>query len=485
MASNIPELVLSRRWMLGYRGNIYESSEIKDKVIKFAAGLKKSGIKKGDRVAILSKNRPEWVIADLAVLSLGAVVVPIHCNLDKKTIQYILNDSNPKILITDNKGSLKGARWKRIISIDGSIGIPFEGIYKEGSIQTNVKKNDIATIVYTSGTTGKPKGVILTHNNILSNISAIRIPLENDVLLSYLPLSHMLERTAFYYQLTKGSTVHFSEGFHSLSGEIKKIRPTVMTTVPLLLEKIHFHYHWLPESLLSIIIKWKLRSLRYFVCGGAHLNAETEKFYLNLGIPIYTGYGMTETSPIISLNVPSHHKFGSAGKILKDVRVKIAGDGEILVKGPNVMKGYLNLKKKTNEVLKKGWFATGDLGKTENGYLHVTGRKKHLLVTSSGEKLSPEYVETKLRESKTVDDALIFGDDKPCIVALIVTRLSQSRVKKAIDRLNATLPSFMQIHDFRIIPKFTDDLLSITHKPKREVIEEKYKYLIEGMYNNG
>ena len=484
MANSIPELILSKNWRLGYQNTFYDSFDIKNKVRKFANGLKNLGIKKGDFVAILSKNRPEWVIADLAILSLGAVVVTIHLNLDQKTVQYILDDSKPKILMTDSMDHVKDINIKKIEII---LCDDIESYFKEGPLTFIPKRSDLATIVYTSGTTGMPKGVMLTHGNLLHNVENTLLPLHNETLLSYLPLTHCFERLAgYYYILSHGSTLIFSQGFHHLEQEFIRIKPTVMTTVPLLLEHIERQFpEWMPKFLVSFLLKKRLGGrLKFFICGGATLNECVEQFFWSEGIPVYKGYGLTETSPVVSVNTPREHRLGSVGKPLKHVQIKIIRK-EIYIKGPNVMKGYLHQRKKTNDVIKKDWFATGDIGELKDGFLFVEGRKKHVIVTENGEDISPEFVEAKLRGSKIIHNVMIIGDDRDYLVALVVSKSDRKKIGKDIIRINQTLPSFMRVHDFRVVPVFSieDNTLSISHKLKRQVIEEKYKDLIEEMYS--
>jgi long-chain acyl-CoA synthetase len=537
------------------------------------------GIKKGTPVAIFSYNRPEWVIADLAVLRLGGIVVPIYHTLPDCLVKYIINDSKTELLFVENAqlfSLVKKVRnempsLKNIVVFDyrGIAGeedfIKFDELKMKSSKATpkfpDVLESDIATYVYTSGTTAEPKGVMLTHENILSNVfTAIKQfkVNEKDVLASFLPLCHMFERTGGYYtMLIGGAAIGYVENLSTIAKDIKMIRPTVLITVPRLLEKVYeevtkkveagsfiqkklvrnatrnlIQYTNLKDRKRKISLwlkfkRWffnrvvgtKFRKLaggrvRLIVTGSAAMNKKIGKLYSIFGFNIVEGYGLTETAPVVCVNRIEDNRFGTVGKPFNQVIVKIGDNDEILVKGPNLMIGYLNKPEETAKAIdNEGWFHTGDQGRFDNyGNLIITGRIKELIVTSYGKNIAPVPIEQKLSESKFIEQIMLYGDKKKCIIALIVPNqkfienyakensitfnnyvelLQEEEVKKVIcneiKTSNLCLAPYEQVKSFALLAEpFTieNGLLTPTFKVRRNEIVKKYRDLIESLYKD-
>lgn len=461
-----------------YVGMSYK--ELTREIACFASALLGLGVEKGDTVAILSSNRPEWVISDLATMSIGAIVVPVHVTLSPKIIKHILIDSESKILIVNNQlqlnkvllvekeiPSLKKIIYMDIDNPDISSLKPllfWDDLIRNGKKQ-NLKPrheahhNDIATIVYTSGTTDNPKGVMLTHYNILSNARAATdfVPIyQKDIFLSFLPLSHILERTAGYYApLLHGSTIAYAENMKTLPQNFKEIRPTVIISVPRIFEKLFdtiwervkkgnayvkefFVWalkqdslgwkHWIADIIIFRKIRKSLGGkLRLTISGGATLNPKLAKFYERIGIKIYEGYGLTETSPVVSVNREDKKRFGSVGQPLMGVEVKISPDKEILVKGANVMKGYFQKDGHTKEAIDDyGWFHTGDLGFVDSeGFLFIIGRSKEMIVLSTGKNIWPEVVENALNGDRFISQSMVIGNKRPYLTAIVIPQMKE------------------------------------------------------------
>ncbi|MCE1189026.1 MAG: long-chain fatty acid--CoA ligase [Ignavibacteria bacterium] len=467
--------------------------QCRKEAIDFALGLVSLGIKRNDKIAIISENRPEWVYADMAILSLGATDVPLYPSLTADSIEFILNNSEAQAIIVSNKfqyNKIKKIRHnckhlKHVIvfndeeSLRGETGLySFKNIQDRGRTSNlsessfqesvrNCKENDICTIIYTSGTTGEPKGVLLTHKNIVTNIKdALQvIPMgKTDVLLSFLPLCHIFERMAGYYTaLASGALLCFAQSIESVSADLLEIRPTIMTTVPRLFERMHSKitkniesqspkkqkiFWWaisvgaefskvkkssnipvslsLKHKLAEKLVFDKLRArtggkLRFFISGGAALPRELGEFFEAAGITILEGYGLTESSPVIAVNRVDNYKFGTVGKPFPGVEVKIAPDGEILARGDSIMQGYYKNKKETEEVLKDGWLHTGDMGVFDaEGFLIITDRKKNLFKTSAGKYIAPTPIENLFLTSQFIDQFILIGDRRMFLSALIV-----------------------------------------------------------------
>lgn len=481
--------------------------ELGQKVRLVAQGLASKGIEKGDKVAILSENRPEWAACDFGIQSAGAIVVPVYPTLIGKQIEYILRNSDSKILIASNSeqvgkilpllGNLP--ELTLVVVMDSSNGngngetVSLEGLMEDGKNYAennenwydervdNVKKMDIMTIIYTSGTTGEPKGVLLTHNNFISNVEGalgVFSVDETDTFLSFLPLSHVFERMAGHnLAYSTGATVAFAESIEKVAANMGEVHPTLMTSVPRLYEKMYAKVHakveagsplkkklfnWafgigaemreLPEgespgiglkikhALASKLVFSKLKTrvggkLRFFASGGAPLSAEIGEFFARAGIIIIEGYGLTETSPIICVGLVENPVFGTVGPPIFNVELKIADDGEILTRGPHVMVGYYKDDEATREIIDSdGWLHTGDIGEMdEGGRLRITDRKKNILVTAGGKNIAPAPIENMLVLSPLIEQVMLIGDRRKFISALIAPELKalKSAAEKA------------------------------------------------------
>lgn len=529
--------------------------------------LEKLGVKKGDRVVLISENRPEWVVSDLSVMSLGAISVPIHNVLSAKQYQSIIKETEPKIVIVSNKETLEKVREiksslkeAKIIYLDSDLSssdrkgweiytfietlqlVPHGGDLGLDTRAENLDPEDILTIIYTSGTTGNFKGVELTHKNIVSNILSVLsvVPVyKTDRFLSILPLSHVFERTVGYYvSVFQGAATSYVIDPLKLAEIAAESKPTIIIAVPRLYEKVYekisekantniitktifklaFWYgkggqksdflHRLFDKIVFSKIKNTFGGkVRFFVSGAAPLSSELGEFFQTLGMVVLEGYGLTETSPIVSCNRLESPQFGTVGRPLPGVQVKIAKDKEILVKGSNVMKGYYKNPFTTKEVFTKdGWFKTGDLGKLERGgYLRITGRKKELIVLSTGKNVSPTVIEEKLEMSPYVNQVMICGDGKKHIAGIIVpdfkkigekfkirgkTRICQDQkilecLKSEFEKILSEFASYERLKKFVLVPEpFTikNGQMTPTLKLRRHVILEKYKKEVEGIY---
>ncbi len=559
--------------------------EFKEQTESLALGLASLGVKRGDKVAIISENRVEWAYSDFAILGLGAVNVPLYPISTADTVQYILNDSEAvgvivstelhlnKIIKVRNKlkylkfivvmKPIKQERPKDVYMFSEvqEMGKEFAkenpDYYKQQS-ELN-REDDLCTIIYTSGTTGEPKGVMLTHKNIISNVTSVHQIFdigESDTFLSFLPLSHIFERMAGYYTaLSGGSTIAYAEGIEKISTNMLEIKPTLMTAVPRLFERIYSKiirniekepekkqkiFRWAVETgkeymikkktpggaPIGLSLKYKLAdklvfakirektggNLRFFISGGAALSRELGQFFEAVGLLIIEGYGLTESSPVIAVNRLNDYKFGTVGKPIPGVEVKIAQDGEILASGPNIMKGYFKKKKETEEVLKDGWLHTGDIGVFDaEGFLLITDRKKHLFKTSGGKYVAPTPIENMFLASKYIDQFVLIGDRRMFLTALVVpdfealkeyadahriaykneeelVKLKQINelIEKEFNEFQKKLANFERIRKFTLLEKpFTIENGEVTPslKIRRKVIEERYRDLIEEMYS--
>lgn len=547
-----------------------------------SAYLKSQGIEQHDRVAILSENRPGWYLADMAILGLGAVDVPLYPSLPPNQIEYILQNSGAKGIIVSNMLQLGKiiSIWQNLpdlnlVIVMNRLEEPIEDIVDlalakdEGKQHLEekpwllegirVEPDDLATIIYTSGTTGLPKGVMLTHRNLCENVKScsevIRLD-QNDRCLSFLPLSHAYERTGGYYLMFAcGVHIHLAESIETISLNISESRPTIIFTVPRLFDRIkagilksatseggvkqkiffwavktgeNYHrqlaagrlsglvsiQHGLADRLVYSKIRKKFGGhLRYFVSGGAALPQKTGEFFQAIGITILEGFGLTETSPVTHINRPDKVKFGTVGPAIRNVEVKIATDGEILLKGPNIMKGYWKDDGATAEVIRDGWFYTGDIGEIDaDGYLKITDRKKHIIVTSGGKNIAPLPIENLILDSPFVDQTMIVGEKRPFLIALIVpdfTKLkefaAQNNIQAADNRQLVTHKEIVQLYDkfmrtvsrqlatHEKVRKFVlidepfsmeNGLMTPTLKLKRKEIIKKYTQEIDGLYNS-
>lgn len=554
--------------------------EFSRRVRAVAIYLVSTGVKKGDKVLLLSENRPEWPISDLAILSIGGITVPAYFTSTPSQIDYIVRDSDAKIALVSTMEQLKkitsgesGGRIEKILLFDEADTalpdgtIPISAIIEQYSGQGTDRidaamdattKDDIASILYTSGTTGPPKGVMLTHGNFLSNVLAcadvVNIGRE-DTLLSFLPLSHAFERTAGYYvPLVQGAAIAYAESIDKLPQNMLEVKPTVMLGVPRFYEKIYARiletagkgpslkrilFGWgvetgmtcsarrrdkrrippmlaLKRTIADRIIFRKIRSgfggrLRFFVSGGAPLSRQIADFFDALGVIILEGYGLTETSPVITCNTESHRKRGSVGRPLPGVEVRISEDGEILTRGPHVMKGYYKKDELTSEAIKGGWFYTGDIGILDNeGYLTITDRKKDIIITSGGKNVAPQNIETALVADPLISQVMIYGENKKFLTALIVpdmeklvetagsigiknasieTLIGKEEIRNLYsERVGEMLKDFApfeKIKKFVLLPEefsMGKGEITPTLKVNRKVVTERYKGLLEELY---
>ena len=555
-----------------------------ERVRNVALGLADFGIKPGDRIALLSENRPEWSIADLAILSLGAINVPIYTTQAVDQIRYILTDSGTRAIFVSNKKLFKHAKealagldfLEKIIFFDTSA---IEDVQRSTTLETleksgqerainkpaafgaylkAIRADDLATIIYTSGTTGEPKGVMLTHANFVSNVLATTggLPISStDIALSVLPLSHIFERTGFYIFCYSGVSVYYTASFDQVADNLREVRPTVMTAVPRLFEKV---YHKILKKGLSqkgwkrrvfvrsldvgqryaeakdkrkligpalalqqkmanklVFSKWREGvggRLRYFVSGGAPLSPALSYAFLAAGIPILQGYGATETC-IVSANRPENNQVGSVGLPFEGIELNIAEDGEILLRGPNVMRGYYGHPEETASVLQDEWFATGDVGHVDKeGHLYITDRKKDLFKLSNGKYVAPQQIESLLKQSEFVSQVVVVGAGRKQPTAVIVPeweavrqalladgeefptdRVTLARYPAAIKLvqsdvaiLTRELADYLRIRRIALLPdEFTIDRgeLTPTLKVKRRIIDQKFGDLIEELYS--
>ena len=527
---------------------IWDSSnfiETSKRIKKISFFLIKNRIKKGDRVFLLSNNRIEWVEFDLAIMMSGGVTVPSFVTNNTTDNEFIIKDCQPKfIVLEDEKVFKKNKRFlnkfkNKIVLIEPSENfIDYKEIisYKNKQIKKiSVKKKDISSIIYTSGTTGNPKGVILTHKSIMHNLQgAIELindfNLKNERFFSFLPLSHSYERMAgLYFPILIGAEIYFCSTTDKLLSEIKEVKPTILSAVPRLYENIfkkikfqinktnflvsyllkktflliennpkeniNFFEKFLVTIFLKYILKKKVlqifgKKIKVLISGGAALNPDVGIFFNKLGISLLQGYGQTEASPLISCNRKKNNDPYTVGQPVKDVKVKISNNGEILVSGDNLMQGYWKSKKLTNETLKCGWLHTGDLGKIdEQGRIIITGRKKELIVTSGGENISSQKIENMLLSFDEISQAIVYGDGKPFIIALIKLNddYKKTDVKKLIQALNYNLNSIEKIRKFIVMdlePTYENGLMTQTMKLKKKKIFLRYKKEIGRLYGN-
>ena len=527
---------------------IWDSSnfiETSKRIKKISFFLIKNRIKKGDRVFLLSNNRIEWVEFDLAIMMSGGVTVPSFVTNNTTDNEFIIKDCQPKfIVLEDEKVFKKNKRFlnkfkNKIVLIEPSENFTdYKEIIscKDKQIKKiTVKKKDISSIIYTSGTTGNPKGVILTHKSIMHNLQgAIELindfDLKNERFFSFLPLSHSYERMAgLYFPILIGAEIYFCSTTDKLLSEIKEVKPTILSAVPRLYENIfkkikfqinktnflvsyllkktflliennpkeniNFFEKFLVTIFLKYILKKKVlqifgKKIKVLISGGAALNPDVGIFFNKLGISLLQGYGQTEASPLISCNRKKNNDPYTVGQPVKDVKVKISNNGEILVSGDNLMQGYWKSKKLTNETLKCGWLHTGDLGKIdEQGRIIITGRKKELIVTSGGENISSQKIENMLLSFDEISQAIVYGDGKPFIIALIKLNddYKKTDVKKLIQALNYNLNSIEKIRKFIVMdlePTYENGLMTQTMKLKKEKIFLRYKKEIGRLYGN-
>ena len=506
-----------------------------------AGDLVSRGVKRGDRVVILSENRIEWAVADQAILSIGAVVVPIYATLPADHVAPMLADSGAVGAFVSNaeqcekvQSVLRDAPALKWIVVFDDMLPQADAASAAGGVAPS--PGDLATIIYTSGTTGVPKGVMLTHRNLVSNATASLTAFEvgsRDVHLSFLPLNHIFERTAGYnVMIYAGATIAYAEAIEKAAANLREVRPTILLAVPRFYEKLIDRVmevakaagfprdvmafwgrrvaerwaalkvdgkpvpaglevqHMIANVLVYSVLRRRLGGrIRSCFSGGAALARETALFFYGVGMPIMEGYGLTETSPVVAVNTAKHFKLGTVGRPIDGVEVKIAEDGEILVRGDGVMKGYWNRPEETATVMKDGWFHTGDIGEIDaDGFLRVTDRKKDLIVTSGGKKIAPQPIQNALKKSPRILEAIVLGDGRKYAVALIVPANGASReaIAEDVDAVNRDLASYETIKRFELIPNdLTVENGSLSQKMdvKRRVISDRYRDLIEKMYH--
>ncbi len=542
-----------------------EADTFREQIREFAAGLHELGIRHGDRIALHAENSTEWLIVDQAVLRLGAVSVPIYTTQPPDQVAYILDNAGARIYVVSTEELYAGvqAHVESAEELVATIGI--RGAFSSGMktyeetlalgrtrlssdpdlVETAtraVRPENLATLSYTSGTTGVPKGVMLSHANIASNIlaTADRLPFDPPGrMLSYLPLSHSLERMATFMYMYLGCSVYFVEDHLEIAEDVKTVRPLHMTSVPRLLEKIHaaiMNRAESTEGVAGALMRWamalanqydvmkrhpglqhrladrlvyaKLRTkvfggnLEAITTGGAALSPNTMSFFNAIGIYCGQGYGLTETSPVISLSKRGDLRPGSVGSVVEDVEVRIAEDGEILARGPNIMQGYYQMPEQTAEAIgDDGWFHTGDIGHIKDGHVYITDRKKQLFKLSTGKYIAPTPIEIALCDSPVIEQAVVIGSDRKFCGALIVPDASaleqqlgdaasdQEAVSGLVDgivkEVNAQLPPWEQVKKFRVLgTPFSIETgeLTPTMKVKRRVVREKYAREIDSLY---
>ncbi|MFW6131856.1 MAG: AMP-dependent synthetase/ligase [Candidatus Aminicenantaceae bacterium] len=557
------------------------STESLEKRVKnFSLGLKDLGLKPADKLIILSENRPEWVMTDISNIIMGGITVPIYTSLISEQIRYIVDDSDARFVVFSDM-----EQWEKIKVIKNSLkkvfhyitflskapagALTFDQIMKRGEkiankepdifkrIVESAKPDDVVSIIYTSGTTGIPKGVVLTHNNFMSNIKSTTTIIEfteKDTVLSFLPLSHVLERMVMFTYFYKGSSIAFAESIETVAENLLEIRPHIMVSVPRVFEKI---YAKIMDNILSSssmkrkIFFWALKTgkeygnkqllqqkipfllkikrkiahklvfskilektggrVRFFISGGAPLSRDIAEFFYAIGLLVLEGYGLTETSPVIAVNTMENIKFGTVGKPIPGVQVKIEKDGEILVKGPNVMKEYYKKEEETKEVFRDGWFCTGDIGYLdEDGFLVITDRKKDIIVTAGGKNIAPQSIENLLKTSSYIANAIVLGDKRRFISALIVPNFekleeyakkknilySSNRdlikndkivhfINQEIENLTTGLAMYERIRKICLLERdfeIEKGEITPTLKIRRNAIEKKYKKEIEELY---
>jgi len=567
----------------------YSTAEVNNTINQLASGLLQLGIspndmsaERRDKVAIISKNRPEWLMIDLAVQKIGAVLAPIYPTINVNELQFILNDSQAKVIfvndeelflkvksIKDNVPSLQhifaleyvtnAIHWK-----DCLLPATTERLVKIQQLSDKITPTDLATIIYTSGTTGTPKGVMLSHHNIVSNVCDSNcvfeeIGVEGKRALSFLPLNHVFERMVSYIYIYNGVSVYYAESMDKIGDNLKEVKPLIFTTVPRLLEKVYERimakaatltgikkklFNWalslglkydinkkmgfgynLQLSLANKLVfsKWREAlgaNVKAIVTGSAACQVKLLRVFTAAKVPILEGYGLTETSPVISVNRmdPKKRMFGTVGTLIDNVEVRIAEDGEILCKGPNVMMGYYKRPDLTEEVIKDGWFHTGDIGvlldnpqQPAHKFLKITDRKKEIFKTSGGKYVAPQPIENKMKESKWIEQMMVTGAEQKFTGALIVPSFNAlkewcgehgiefngnesiiknekvvSLIKDTVERYNQNFNQVEEIKKFELLPRewsVEGGELTPTLKLKRKVIQEKYKDAIERIYS--
>jgi len=549
------------QWLNPNNKKIYTWGETQKNILKLSKIIKEN-IKEGDRCLLVSENRPEWFISDMAIMLSGGITVPAYTTYNEEDYKYLIEDCEPSLVVVSNNEMLKKLSntinekefIKKIITLDEvnkvihNLNITdkekyldFNIILKNNLLEENkihnekLKRTSPACIIYTSGTGGNPKGVILSHGGILNNLVGaceIMKPLFNSrpVFLTWLPLSHSYEHCVQFAQIAVGAKVYYAEKIEKLLENISEAKPTIMTAVPrfyqnlynkininlkkqtglkaklieatlrlgkkkLLNQKMSFY-----ENIINLIVETLVRkkikkqfggNLKAFISGGGALDKEIGEFLNSVGLPTLQGYGLTETSPVVSCNPIHKIRVESVGPPFKGNQVKIANDGEILVKGENVMLGYWNKKEETEKVIINGWLHTGDIGEidSKDGYLKITDRKKDIIVSAGGDNISPAKIENMITNEPEIDQCMVYGDKKNYLVALVVPNkefLNQKeKIQNIIEKTNNKLTLLEKIKKIQLIDEnfsIENGLMTPTMKVKRKKVTEKYKNQLEKLY---
>ena len=564
-------------WKVDGQWHGFSSDEIVAHVRARALGLYKLGLRKEAHVGLLAENSPEWVMTDYAILANGAAAVPLYITQMTQQIEYILKDASCEILVVSSlelftkvKPIVSQDFIKRVVLFspftEGEKIVTLQDIERMGneldmqqptlydSIRTAVRPEDTATLMYTSGTTGTPKGVVLTHRNLVSNAIDASKDFDwqpsTDVVFSFLPLTHIFEKTMINMYLYNGVPVWFAESLEKLAENLLEVKPTIMSAVPRMLEKVldrilakgaelrgvkrklfdwslvlakqydpwvdHSMWYRIRLGIASALVfsKWRAAMggcIRFIISGSAPLHPELARVFIAAGFPIVQGYGLTETSPVVTVNRRDRNKLGSVGPPIDNVEVKIADDGEICVRGPNVMRGFYNLPEKTKEVFEDGWFKTGDVGYFDkDGFLFITDRKKDLIKKSSGKFIAPAPIETELRTSRFIEHAAIIGERRKFAIAILFPKFlnlqSWAQQHGLSFSSNAELTALPEVHQLfveevgrvnlnlnkweRIVKiiisdhelTIADGQLTPTMKLKRRIIEKEFQSQIDSLY---
>ena len=537
------------KWLKNNKKNFLTWKQVESNIQILSEYLREN-LSKGDRCILLSENRPEWLISDISIMNAGGVTVPLFTTYSEKDYEYIINDCKPKVCIVSNNIQLKKIEKFispeiKVLSIEklNSNVESVENIFnkyleKKNSynwinFNQNLERKDLACIIYTSGTTGNPKGVMLSHGGILSNCEGAQEILNELVkdgdptFLTWLPLSHSYEHAVQFVQISLGAKIYYAESIDKLVSNMSIVKPTIMTAVPrfyqnlyskismnfskqkgikkklivstilLGIKKLNNESLTLKEKTINFLceklVRRKIKNqfggkLKAFVSGGGALDKKIGEFLNAIGLPTLQGYGLTEASPVVSCNIPGKIKIDTVGPPFKTNEVKIAEDGEILVKGENVMLGYWNMKKETDNVIRNAWLHTGDIGEfTEDGNLKITDRKKEIIVSLGGDNISPSKIENLLCLNEKIKQSYVYGDKKTYLVALIVSESLKNKdeIKIYLEKLNKNLSLVEKVKKFKLIDEeFTieNGMLTPTLKLKRKKILEKYKEDLEKLY---
>lgn len=532
----------------------YSWEDVYSNVIKLSEEISRY-IKKGDRCLLISENRPEWMISDLSIMLSEAITVPAYTTYVERDYEYIIDDCTPTVLIISDKTQYlkvkniipKKKFIKKIIffdvieEFDQELHVSINQIFANKNFNSlnfselKIQRKDVACIIYTSGTQGNPKGVVLSHGGILNNCEGALGLLKEFVskkpkFLTWLPLSHSYEHTVQFVQIVVGAQVFYAESIEKLIKNMGNCSPEIMTAVPRFYQNLHQKINTnfskatgikkflinqtiklgnkklnrvqfsLIESLINLVcdllVRKKIKeqfggNLKAFISGGGALDKEVGCFLNAIGLPTLQGYGLTETSPVVSCNSINEIRVETVGKPFRGNLVKIANDGEILVKGENVMLGYWNNEEETNKVLKNGWLSTGDIGEFDGEFLKITDRKKDIIITPGGDNISPIKIESDLNKSNYIEQSLVYGDNKPYLVCLIVLsseykNIKNEEIKIEIEKINKNLSKIEKIKKFFVIKnQFTieNNMMTPTLKLKRYKIIKTYQNELEKLFN--